>query len=298
MAKFVNLRSVIPAVMFLFVVRSAHTAEPQDTLRYLFMGHTYQWHTAGDKVDERIEKMDLTVYDGIWLGGDVCSEALMLYSTLEYIDSIFNLRNPNTHWALGNHDSRNGNWLWLEELTGKKTYNATYNNGISFMVLNTSLTPYDCEQLDDQWRMITNICDTIQQSSHLVLLMHHGLWEGVPGLPSPYSYAQSNLIHYNFNCYDSKSSFVNEVYPRLVKVKNRGVEVICILGDMGARKVEFVSEDGIHFLGAGLNRTYFTDTELRAKSPLDWAIVFTHMPTLRKLDWRFVEFGELSGSGW
>jgi hypothetical protein len=298
MSKFSRIRFLFPTVLFLLLFGGLQSAEGQDTLKYLFMGHTYQWYTVGDKVDERIEKMDLSVYDGIWLGGDVCSEALMLYSTLEYIDSMFNLRNPNTHWALGNHDSRNGNWIWLETLIGRKTYSASHNNGISTLVLNTNLTPFDCEQLDDQWRMIANVCDTIQSSSHLILLMHHGIWDGIPGLPSPFSYAQSNLIHYNFNCYDSKSSFVNEIYPRLVEVKNRGVEVICILGDMGAKKVEYLSDDGIHFMGAGLNRTYFTDPELRAKSPLDWAIVFTHVPKDRKLEWEFAEFGKLSGSEW
>lgn len=265
-----------------------------DTLTYIFLGHTYQFYTAGDKVDERFKSLDLSEFDGVWHGGDLCSESLMNYSTLMYIDSIFNLTAPNTHWALGNHDSRNPNWIWLEELTGKKTYYTSHFKGITYIILNTSLTPYDCEQLNDQYQMIVNVCDTIQKSSHLVLLMHHGLWEGVPGLPSPYSYAQSNLIHYNFNCYDVESTFVREIYPRLVEVKKRGIEVISILGDMGAKKIDYTSSDGLHFLGTGLNKSKYQNPEDRANSPQDWVIIFKHSPVTGWMDWKFVDFDVLT----
>ena len=70
---------IIWFVVSIFYVLNAQT----DTTKYLFLGHIYQFYTAGDKVDERIEQMDLSGYDGIWLGGDVCSESLINYSTLE-----------------------------------------------------------------------------------------------------------------------------------------------------------------------------------------------------------------------
>ncbi|WP_297088493.1 hypothetical protein [uncultured Draconibacterium sp.] len=282
--------------IFLFIITFfINTSAQKDTLSYLFMGHTYQYHTPGDKVDSRIEKMDLGTYDGIWLGGDVCSESLMSYSTLAYIDSIFDLKKQTTMWALGNHDTRNGNWVWLEEITGKKTYYTTHYKGITYIVLNTNLTPYDCEQLNDQYKIIVDVCDSIKNSSHLVLLMHHGIWAGVPGLPPPSTYAQSNLVYYNFNCYSEGSTFVNEIYPRLVEVKNRGIEVLCILGDMGAKKIDIESDDGIHFLGTGLSRSYYTDPEERKKAAPDWAIVFKHVPTNSWLEWEFVDFDEFTG---
>ncbi|MEN8115692.1 MAG: metallophosphoesterase [Bacteroidota bacterium] len=276
------------AGFWIFVMLLALPGEAQnDTLKYFFEGHTYQWHTSGNKVDERLEKFDFSEYDGIWLGGDVCSEALLEYSTLEYIDEHFDLKHPNTHWAMGNHDARNGNWIWLEELTGKKTYYTSTYKGITYMVLNTCLTPYDCEQLNDQYRIIVNLCDTIQKSSHLILLMHHGIWEGVPGLPHPYQYAQSNLKYYSFTCDNPEATFLDDIYPRLLEVKERGIEVILILGDMGSRKIDFVSDDGIHFLGTGLNRSYYKDPVERENSPRDWYLEFKHVPKTGWLEWKY-----------
>ncbi len=282
-----NIRFRKINLSFLLLVFALVATGQNDTIKYFFEGHTYQWHTAGDKVDERLEKFDFSGYEGIWLGGDVCSEALLEHTTLEYIDGLFNLKHPNTHWAMGNHDARNGNWNWLEELTGKKTYYTSFYKGISYMVLNTNITPYDCEQLNDQYRILVNLCDTIKKSSHLIILVHHGIWAGVPGLPSPYKYAQSNLKYYSFNCYDHDATFLNDIYPRLVEVKKRGVEVICIIGDMGSQRIDAVSDDGIHFIGTGLNRSKYKDPVERENSPRDWFIEFKHVPESGWLEWQF-----------
>lgn len=285
----INMRRIYFYLLILSTVVVQSAAAQNDTVNYLFAGHTYQFYTHGDKVDTRLEGLDLSAYDGIWLGGDVCSEALLEYTTLEYIDDLFNLKHPNSHWALGNHDARNSNWNWLEELRGKKTYYTSHYKGISYMVLNTNLTPYDCEQLDDQYRILVDLCDTIVQSSHLILIMHHSVWEGVPGLPSPSAYAQSNLRYFSFNCYRPDANFLSEIYPRLVEVKKRGVEVILILGDMGSKKLDVVSDEGIHFLGAGLNHSKYKDPVDRENSPPDWLIEFKHVPEKGSLEWKFID---------
>jgi hypothetical protein len=281
-----SYKNGIPGIVFL-ILSSINGFGQSDTVKYFFEGHTYQWHTAGDKVDDRLEKFDFSEYDGIWLGGDVCSEALLEYSTLEYIDNLFDLKHPNTHWAFGNHDSRNGNWIWFEELSGKKTYYTSHYKGITYMVLNSTLTPYHCEQLNDQYRTIVNLCDTIQESSHLIFLVHHCLWENVPGLPVPYKYAQSNLRYFSFTCDDLNATFLNDIYPRLIEVKNRGVEVILIMGDMGSQRINILNPDGIHFVGTGLNRSKYQDPEVRENSDRDWFIEFKHVPETRWLDWKF-----------
>jgi len=241
-------------VGLVFLLVPVFILQAQDTASYIFIGHCYQYNTAGDKVDYRIEQLDFSAYDGIWLGGDVCSEAMLNYTTIQYIDSIFNLGNPETHWTLGNHDARNGNWEWYNEFTNRNTFYTYTSHGITRIVMNTNIHPIDCESLDKQDQMISDVCDTIQQSDYLILLMHHGLWKNVPGLPIPGSYAQSDLEFWNANCYDVESYFVTHIYPMLLEVKNRGVEVICILGDMGSgpKVFDMFSDDGIHFLGCGL----------------------------------------------
>jgi hypothetical protein len=254
----------------------------KDTLHYLFMGHIYEYNTAGDKVDHRVEQMDKTGYDGIWLGGDVCSEALLKYSTVRYIDSLFDLGDPMTFWTLGNHDVRNGNFEWLKEFTGRETYYAHYQNGITIIIMNTNLIPTNCEDMDNQFQIITNVCDTITHSSHLFLIMHHGIWRGVPNLPNPATYAQSDLIYWNSNCDSVNSTFVNSIYPMLLDVKNRGIEVICILGDMGSQHFNMDSEDGVHFMGCGLHN-----------SSVDEVLIFEHIVPNRTITWGFYNLDSL-----
>ncbi len=257
----------------------------QDSIQYLFIGHCYQINTVGNKVDYRIEQLDKTPYEGIWLGGDVCSETLLNYSTVQYVDSLFNLGNPETHWALGNHDARDGNWEWYSEFTGRKTYYAYFSHGITRIVMNTNLLPVNCEFLNDEYNIITNVCDTISQSKYLILLMHHGIWHNIPGLPQPASYAQSDLVYWNANCDSVDTPFNKTIYPKLINVKNRGIEVICILGDMGAgnKKFDRLSNDGIHFLGCGLYHN----------EPNNYVLIFTRHYYPDTLTWQFCNLDSL-----
>jgi len=94
----------------------------QTTKQYLFTGHTYDWLSYGSRVDNRLIELDKSVFDRIWLGGDICSEAMLNYSTILHIDSLFEIGKPGNHYALGNHDTRNGNVDWYRELTGRETY--------------------------------------------------------------------------------------------------------------------------------------------------------------------------------
>ncbi len=262
--------------VFLLTVSAAVA---QDSIQYLFIGHCYQINTLDNTVDPRIEQLDKTPYKGIWLGGDVCSETMLNYSGIRYVDSLFNLGNPETHWALGNHDARDGNWEWYTEFTGRKTWYAYSSHLITRIVMNTNLLPVNCEWLDDEYQMICNVCDTISQSKYLILLMHHGIWHNVPGLPPPATYAQSDLKYWNANCDSVDTPFNKTIYPKLLAVKNRGIEVICVLGDMGAgpKKFEMDSEDGIHFLGCGLFRN----------QPDNNVLIFTYYPQNQILKWQF-----------
>ena len=279
------MHPISKALLFVWLLVSAGTSFAQDSMQYLFIGHCYQNGTAGNKVDYRLEDLDVSGYKGVWLGGDVCSEAMLEYSTVQYIDSLFNLGNPETHWALGNHDARDGNWEWYKEFTNHETYYAYSSNGITRIVLNTNILPVDCESLNSQYNVISDVCDTISKSKSLILIMHHGIWRNVPGLPPPPVYAQSDLVYWNANCDSVDTPFYKVIYPKLLEVKNKGVEVICILGDMGAgpKKFDMISDDGIHFLGCGLYHN----------EPDDNVLVFTQHLNDENLTWEFVNLDSL-----
>ena len=266
-------------LIFMLVFLPGAYLPAQDTVRYFFTGHCYQTGIPGNHLDERLKQLDFTPYAGVWLGGDVNNMTLLDYENLEYLDSLFHLGSPETHWALGNHDARHGNWEWYEEITGRKTYYAYASNDITRIVINTNLLPVNCEMLNEEYRMICNVCDTIQSSKYLILLMHHGIWYDIPGLPSPATYANSGLKYWNANCDSVNTPFVKTIYPKLVQVENKGIDVICVLGDMGLFQKSFsaVSDDGVQFLGCGLHQG----------DPADQVLIFEYDVFNQKLTWAF-----------
>ncbi len=258
-------------------------SQSNDTLRYIFLGHIKEKRNGLDRVDQRLEQLDLSVYDRIWLGGDVTDESNSRYSTLKYIDSLFDVSNPLNHWAFGNHDLRNFNVEWLEEITNKPTYYHHSSNGIVTIVLNYSYTPSDCENLNKQFDLIKNVCDTISQSSHLIILSHYCPWNGAPGIPLPSAYAHSDIKAWIANCNDKPATFVDVIYPLLVNVKNKGVEVINILGDTGSsnKGQSMISSDGIYFIASGINK------KSQDRSGPDKVLIFKHHVPTRSLEWDF-----------
>lgn len=261
-----------------YLTFAAQAQERSSIVKYVFIGHCYH-PDISDKVDHRIETLDFSPYTGIWLGGDVCSAGMVNYSTVEYIDSLFTLNNPETHWALGNHDARNGNWDWYEEFTNRETFYSFSSNGITRIIMNTNIVPYNCELLDAQFELIQNVCDTVTPPNKLILIMHHGIWRDVPDLIPPILYAHSDLKYWNSNCYDVNSTFVNSIYQLLVEVEQNGVDVYCVLGDMGSGVKIFdeISVDGINFIGCGLH----------SNSPDDNVLIFEIDPETNNLNYNF-----------
>ncbi len=249
-----------------------------NVVEYIFLGHTAQ-SGAPNNIDFRAEALDYSKYEGVWHGGDICTTTLLEYSTIQYLDNIFGLSNPESHWSMGNHDWRIGNIEWYKEITNRNTYYAYCSNSITRIVINTNIVPTNCEMLDDQYEMISNVCDTISESGYLVLIPHHGLWRGVQNIPAPISVGHSDLVYWNSNCYDVNSTFVNTIYPKLVDAQNRGVQVIYLYGDMGAQRKKFdaTTDDGIHFLGCGLH----------SNEPEDNVLIFRYDQDLKELGYQF-----------
>ncbi|MEM8526071.1 MAG: metallophosphoesterase [Bacteroidota bacterium] len=257
---------------------------------YLFLGHIYE---GSNRIDERVEAIHLDDYAGIWLGGDVCVETTEEYATLEYLDCLFELENERVHWAVGNHDIRNGNMEWISEFTRRPTYYTKYDNGLQIVVINTCLGRNEplknrCEEMEEQYQMLKTVLDTVQAASHLILLSHHNVWGGIDERIDCEA-ANACALWNNFRCGQS-SKFAPLFYEQLKAVRQRGIEVIAVAGDGGqkSKKYEYQDEAGIHFLVSGIAR----NSSLNSNP--DSLLIFQHRPKTQELDWEFVNLDELT----
>jgi len=273
--------------------------------RILFLGHPYDWRT-GDRVDPRIEALDLSVYDQIWLGGDVCGQTTKLPATLDYLDTLFDLRSSRTHWAWGNHDVLFGNTDHIKAHTGKPDYYVSWQDGYCLLVLNTNLFWYyasppqqqDCEAKAAQIALIKAVTDSIQQASHLVILHHHALFNeyktDAPGNPA--DAFNGTTIPIWATC-DSTSDLTKTVYPWLSAVQQRGVKVVLIGGDFGMRAKTFAQQtpEGIWMLGSGINNSLesrFVPDYVTSFAP-DQVLILSYNRKKKILNWVFEPLNNL-----
>lgn len=272
---------------------------------YIFLGHPYDWHN-GARVDPRLERLDYSHFDQIWLGGDVCSRTTEQPQTLVYLDSLFNLDAPGTHWALGNHDVMFGHPERLSQATGRPSFYSAWVDGMVVLVLNTNLFwPYpsrpaqeNCEEKEAQLDLIQQITDTIQQASHLVILHHYGLFTELKPAKDADAFNLNPAI-LQATC-DSASFVTPWLYPRLARVQNRGVQVVLIGGDFGMRAKTYAAKtaEGIWLLGSGINnsvdRRYAPDYVTNFDA--DKVLILHHLPKQRSLSWSFADLDSLVAS--
>lgn len=285
--------------LFLLLISACEVEQVDEapaSYRYLFLGHTYDHHGEGRRVDQRLERLDPSAFDRIILGGDICSEATQEYATLAYIDSLFDLGSPETYYIMGNHDGRNGNALWYHHFTERPSFYSTSERGLVTVALNTTLNPGNCEELDAQYALLKAVCDTISRASHLLVLHHHAIALDVPGIPHPWKWGNWPYIHWNAHCGSGDPSYMAAIYPLLLDVKRRGIEVICVMGDTGFRrkKVVALSDDGIHYLASGIdNSRYAREPAVLDTLPKDLVLLFEHRPAAHSLTWAFHDLDSL-----
>lgn len=272
---------------------------------YLFIGHGYQWYTK-NRVDRRIELLDRSCYDQIWLGGDITSETTRDRSTLEYLDSLFDLGSEHTHWAVGNHDTRNGNVELISEFTGRPTHYMHYQNGITTVVLNTTLdeTPGDsaalCAERQQQYELLINVLDTIQKSSHLVVLAHHVVWHDV----HQWSWIFANRIKKDWRATcDPKATFFHSFWDKITDLPvYRDIRVWLVAGDAGfwGRKdndryrQHALYRDGVWMLACGINNSkYVRNPDSLALQNKDHVMVARHWPAQDSLGFEFLDLDSL-----
>ena len=246
---------------------------PDNIKTYLHIGHPRLDINPG--MDSVIEAIDYLGYDMLLLGGDLAYLTSLDEPTMNHIDSIFDLGSLNTLWALGNHDYSNVELV--SEYTGREPYYAYYQNGITFLVLDTQDSV--SQVIGDQLNFVKSVLDTLSHSHHLVLLHHQLIWlSGDAALESVANSVSNGPLGTCSYCIHD-NNFYTDVYPKLVGIRQNGTTVICIGGDIGskAKLFEHYTEDNIVFLGSGI----------KAETEGNLGLVFSHNLTSGALTWEF-----------
>ena len=248
-------------------------------VKYIHISHTRT--AANPNVVGALESTDLSNYDMLWLGGDLAHASSLDDETMNYLDNLFDLGNPNTLWALGNHDYSDKSRV--QSFTKRPAFYATHKNGITFLVLDTQDSLSNI--VKDQRKLFDKVTDTIQNSTHLVLLHHKLFWMyGNPELEAQIGSISNAKLGGCSYCINP-NSFYTDIYPKLSAIEGKGIEVLCIAGDIGFKASEFQYEtaEGIQFLASGMS--FEADDNL--------ALVFTHDFALKKLSWEFKSINSL-----
>jgi 3',5'-cyclic AMP phosphodiesterase CpdA len=230
---------------------------------------------ANPNMDDIIEKIDYSKYSMLLLGGDLTQATSADDETMQHVDSIFNLGNITTLWSLGNHDYSDLNRI--HNYTHRPAYYVFNRNKITFIVLDTQDSTFNI--LANQKAMFDNVIDTIENSSHLIVLHHVLLWMyGNPDL-EPLIDSISNIEWGDCSYCFKENNFYADIYSRLLEVKHKGINVICIGGDIGLKinKFEYTTADDIHFLSSGV----------RSDSIGSQVLIFNHNIKTQELTWKF-----------
>lgn len=280
-------------------------AAEQTTQQFIFLGHPYDWLTE-DRIDPRLELLDFSQYQGVWLGGDVCARTSKSPATLAYLDSLFDLKSQQTHWAWGNHDLLEGDANLLLAATDRSSYYTHWQDGLQLIVLNTNLfwhhpwgpAQEDCAAKAAQMDWLKSVLDTVQATSHLVLLHHHGLFNELKVDQAGDTLLLDNVraMPVRPDCREG-GNFTAEIYPRLKAIRARGIEVVSISGDVGmvSKGYAITTPDSIHLLGSGINNSLdkqYPPDYVKNFEP-DSILVVKYTPQVPTLSWEFVHLSTL-----
>lgn len=240
---------------------------------YLHLSHTRT--NSNFYTNPEVENIDFNRFDMLWLGGDLALSTSSNNITMDRVNRIYNIQDRNTLWSLGNHDYYD--IKRIENYTKRPSFYTTFQNGITFIVLDTQDSLSNIVNIQKDF--LLEVLDTIQESNHLIILHHKLIWMYDNDLLESQIPDVSNTVLGNcFYCLNP-NNFYSEIYPKLVEVINKGIEVFCIGGDIGTNSNEFehLTDEGIYFLASGIN-SKFDDNK---------AILFYHDLLNNNLTWSF-----------
>ena len=247
-------------------------AQSDSLLKFIFVPHPRSEDRTNQSVYPGILNIDFTNYDVRMLGGDITYSTSKDSATLAYCDNLFNIGSPNTLWSLGNHDVQSGNRSLIKKFTGRESFYSYGRDGVTFIVLDTELDANgfaDTFIKDEQLQMVQSVCDSITESSVLILLLHRFMWM----INNDYFKTMlTDSIAASSRSMDT-TNFYSDIYPLLQKVKNKGIKVLVFGGDKSKINIVYSPEDSITFYAARLaddlpdsiNNVIILDYNLRSK---------------------------------
>ncbi len=246
---------------------------------FLALGHTRT--NDNSTIDQEVAQMDFDDYDLLLLPGDIAWSASRDTSILHKLDTVFGIRKESTLWGLGNHDYSNPDLV--EAFTGRSSFYHYAFNKISFVVLDTedSLSSFTQPQHD----LLESVIDTLSETTHLILLHHKLNWMyGHPDLEHQINDI-TNGGSGDCSWCTNPNNFYEKTYPLLLKAKDKGVEVICLAGDIGkfSKSFEFLTSEGIYLIATGIEYDQSGNQ----------ALLFTYLPEFDDLHWQFKLLSEL-----
>jgi hypothetical protein len=246
----------------------------KEAFSYLHLSHTRT--NQNPFLDSKVEIIDFSKFEILLLGGDLAFLTSQNEATMNYVDAVYDLSNENTLWSLGNHDTNSV--ALVESYTNRMSYYAYSKNKICFLVLNTqdSLSNIVGDQLD----FFNNVMDTIQESSHLIILTHKLIWMYSHPILQSQIDSISNGQYGSCSYCVNPNNFYDDIYPRLIEAKVGGIEVLCIAGDIGIKTKEFsfITDENITFLASGI---WYNDDGNKA-------LILNHNLVKKELYWEFM----------
>ncbi len=242
--------------------------------RFLHIAHCYS--SQPDRVLQQVEKLDFDCQDLLLLGGDLLLNSSKEKKHLDYLDHKFDLSNPNTLWSVGNHDAQNE--TQISHFTKRQTYYHYRWKDISFVVLNTELNGGDI--LGEQLQLLQNVTDTLAHAKYLMILHHKLIWlHGEYSLEVLSKYFSNGPIGECAFCI-KKNNFYEKIYPKLVQVERKGINVICLGGDIGkfTNEFEYKTKEGIDFIASGM-----------ADRNDNKVLQFEYDPLTSVLNWKYLD---------
>lgn len=236
-------------ILLLVGCRETAMVEEVNSHKILHIAHTRG--RADNYIEKEIRDIDYEEYEVLCLGGDIDGFTSQSETTMQVWDELFSFSKESTLWTLGNHDIDDR--TLVEKYTQRPSFYTWNYESINFLVLDDQLERSNI--VGAQLELVKTVTDTLQTADYLIVLTHNLLWMYDHPILEPMIESISNGRLGDCSFCIKPNNFYQAIYPQLLKVKAKGIEVYCIAGDLGLKAKEFsyTTEEGIHFLASGID---------------------------------------------